>query len=60
MVCIKIRESGSCQDSAIVYANGYGSLYIYGPCLETSVNQEIIQAVKVTVNAAFYGEVEVS
>jgi len=28
MVCIRIRES---QDNANVYANRYGSLYIYGP-----------------------------
>jgi len=51
MVCISIKESVSCQDSADEYANGYGygSLYIYGPWgLERSVNQEVIQASKVT------------
>jgi len=51
MVCIRTRESGSCQDSANAYANGYahGSLHIYGPwTFERSANQEVNQTSKAT------------
>jgi hypothetical protein len=61
MVGIRIRERGSYQDSANAYANryGYGSLYIYGPWgLDISVNQEVIQASKVTgLPATFASEI---